>query len=410
MDQNKYDLAIDSITNGGEGIGRLPDGRAAFVPFTIPGETVRIEVEEEKRGFVRGKLLDVLDPSPKRIKPRCQHFGICGGCQFQHLEYTDQVHIKTEILKDVLSRVGGLSEVNIKPMISNPHPWEYRNNVQHHLHPSGKLGYLRQSSNEVIPIEECLLPNPLLGELRTVLDMEIESGVDRVTLREGMNADIMVILESGDYELPEMEIDLPASVVHLSKAGKIVLAGSDHLWMMIKDRQFKVSAESFFQVNLTVAEAMVDHVISSLPDGETNCIIDLFCGVGLFSAFAAPKTKHLIGVESSPSAVMDFVCNLDEFDNVEIYEGLTDTILPGLKKHADVVIADPPRAGISRTSLDALLLMKPSRIIYVSCDQATLARDAARLVKGGYTFAHITPFDMFPQTQHIESISLFMTP
>ncbi len=407
MDQNLFELVINSIANGGEGISRLPDGRAVFVPFTIPGELVQIEVVEEKRGFVRGKLLQVIDPSPKRIVPHCRHFGVCGGCQLQHLDYADQLSIKTDILKDVLSRVGGLSDINIMPIVPSLLPWEYRNNVQHHIHESGKLGYQRQLSNEVFPIEECFLPTAALGELRSRLDLEVESGIDRVTLREGLDEDIMIVLESGGSELPEMEIDLPASVVHLSDAGKIVLAGSDYLWMMVKDRLFKVTAESFFQVNLPVAEKMVNHVLSLLPHEKTNCIIDLFCGVGLFSAFVANNTNHLIGVESSPTACSDFTSNLDEFDNVELYAGFTDAILPGLKIQPEVVIADPPRAGIGRVSLDAMIKMHPSQIIYISCDQATLARDAARLVKGGYIFTQITPFDMFPQTHHLESISLF---
>ena len=135
--------------------------------------------------------------------------------------------------------------------------------------------------------------------------------------------------------------------------------------------------------------------------------MDLFCGVGLFSAFVAGRTRKLIGIELSPSACLDYAENLDEFDNVDLYEGLTDAIVPHLDIHPDVVIMDPPRAGIGRPTLDAVIKIKPERLIYISCDQATLARDAARLVQNGYSFRHITPFDLFPQTSHIESISLF---
>jgi 23S rRNA (uracil1939-C5)-methyltransferase len=407
MDLSSIELDINTIANGGEGIGRLPDGRAVFVPFTLPGETVKIQLIEEKRGYVRGALQEVIKPSPMRIEARCKHFGVCGGCQFQHLKYPDQLIVKTGILKDVLSRVGGLSDIPVNPIVPSASEWDYRNHVQYHLDPNGSLGYQRHSSHEVVRIEECFLPVPGFEEIRKGFVLDSQVGIDRVSLRRGMDGDLLIILEGDSTDLPEMEIDFPASVVHLSSAGRLVLAGNDHLMMKVKDRIFKVSAESFFQVNISVAEKMVDHVLSLLPQNQVDCLLDLFCGVGLFSAFTAGRAKRLIGVESGNSACMDFAENLDEFDHVDLYEGLTDAILPQLDIQPDVVIVDPPRAGIGRPTLDALIKMMPKQLIYVSCDQATLARDAARLVKNGFNFSHITPFDLFPQTSHIESISLF---
>lgn len=407
MDPLPVELIIDNIANGGEGIGRLPDGRAVFVPFTLPGETVRILIVEEKRGYVRGVLQEVVKPSPKRIIARCKHFGVCGGCQLQHMDYSDQLAVKAGILEDVLKRVGGLPDVQIYPIVPSPTEWDYRNHVQYHLDAKGALGYQRHSSHEVVSIEECFLPLPGLEEIRKGFVLDPEVGIKRVSLRRGMDDDLLIILEGGAEDLPEMEIDFPASVVHLSPAGRLVMAGNDHLTMKIKDRLFKVSAESFFQVNIPVAEKMVDHVLSLLPNNKLECVMDLFCGVGLFSAFAASRTRKLIGIESSPSACLDYAENLDEFDNVDLYEGLTDAIVPHLDIHPDVVIMDPPRAGIGRPTLDAVIKIKPERLIYISCDQATLARDANRLVQNGYSFSHITPFDLFPQTSHTESISLF---
>jgi 23S rRNA (uracil1939-C5)-methyltransferase len=407
MDQNTVDLVITDIVNGGDGIGRLPDGRAVFVPFTIPGETIRANVVEEKKGYVRGELIEVINPAKNRIQPRCKHFGVCGGCHFQHLGYHDQLIIKTKIIEDVLLRVGGLSRVNVLPIVPSPSEWDYRNNVQFHLHASGKLGYQRHLSNEVIPIDECFLPSPILGELRTQIDLDFQTGIKRISFREGIDEEVLILLEGEDSDLPEMEINLPASVVHINDTGKIVLAGIDFLMMQVKDKQFKVSAESFFQVNTPMAEKMVDHVISLLPKRQMNCLIDLYCGVGLFSAFTAEMSNKLIGIEFSHSACMDYAENLDEYDHIELYEGSADMILPGLDISTDVVIADPPRAGIGRRTIDALLNLNPKRIIYISCDPATLARDASRLVKGGYNFIQLTPFDLFPQTFHIESISVF---
>jgi 23S rRNA (uracil1939-C5)-methyltransferase len=407
MDQVTIDLVITDIANGGDGIGRLTDGRAVFVPFTIPGETIRANVVEEKKGYVRGELINVINPARNRIRPRCKHFGTCGGCHFQHFGYQDQLGIKTKIIEDVLLRVGGLSGVNVLPIVPSPKEWDYRNNVQYHLHASGKLGYQRHLSNEVIPIDECFLPSQILGELRTQIDLDFQTGIKRVSFREGINEEVLILLEGGNSDLPEMEINLPASVVHISDAGNIVLAGSDFLMMQVKDKQFKVSAESFFQVNTSMSEKMVDHVISLLPKEKLNCLVDLYCGAGLFSAFTAEMTNKLIGIEFSHSACMDYAENLDEYNHIELYEGSADIILPRLEISSDVVIVDPPRAGIGRNTIDALIKLKPNRIIYVSCDPATLARDASRLEKGGYSLVQLTPFDLFPQTFHIESISVF---
>jgi 23S rRNA (uracil1939-C5)-methyltransferase len=407
MDQVTIDLVITDIANGGDGIGRLTDGRAVFVPFTIPGETIRANVVEEKKGYVRGELIKVINPARNRIRPRCKHFGTCGGCHFQHFGYQDQLGIKTKIIEDVLLRVGGLSGVNVLPIIPSHKEWNYRNNIQYHLHACGKLGYQRHLSNEVIPIDECFLPSQILGELRTQIDLDFQTGIKRVSFREGIDEEVLILLEGENSDLPEMEINLPVSVVHISDAGNIVLAGSDFLMMQVKDKQFKVSAESFFQVNTSMSEKMVDHVISLLPKEKLNCLVDLYCGAGLFSAFTAEMTNKLIGIEFSHSACMDYAENLDEYNHIELYEGSADIILPRLEISPDVVIVDPPRAGIGRNTIDALIKLKPNRIIYVSCDPATLARDASRLEKGGYSLVQLTPFDLFPQTFHIESISVF---
>jgi 23S rRNA (uracil1939-C5)-methyltransferase len=197
----------------------------------------------------------------------------------------------------------------------------------------------------------------------------------------------------------------------------IVIAGSDNLTIQILGKDFHVSAPSFFQVNTKMAEKMVQHLITNLQlpitNDQSTTLLDIYCGVGLFSKFFAPKYDKVIGIESSESANEDFAINLDEFDNVELYEGTAEEILSALVGHAfsvtDLIhmIVDPPRAGLDKHALDAILQIQPQVIAYVSCDPSTLARDAARLIKGGYTLQHVTPFDLFPQTYHIESISIF---
>jgi 23S rRNA (uracil1939-C5)-methyltransferase len=186
-----------------------------------------------------------------------------------------------------------------------------------------------------------------------------------------------------------------------------VIAGSDHILIPILGRDFRVSAASFFQVNTSMAEKMVDHLLTCLPVSSPATFIDIYCGAGLFSAFFAPNCERVIGIESSPSACEDFSFNLDEFDHVELYEGMAEDVIPHLEVKPDVILVDPPRPGLEKRVVDGILKLNPQRIAYVSCDPSTLARDARRLINGGYELKDVTPFDLFPQTYHIESISLF---
>jgi 23S rRNA (uracil1939-C5)-methyltransferase len=204
-----------------------------------------------------------------------------------------------------------------------------------------------------------------------------------------------------------MEIEADISVIHLTEEDAVVLAGNDHILIEVLGRPFKVSAASFFQVNTQMAAKMVEHLLENLPVSPSSTLLDIYCGAGLFSAFFAPKVAKVIGLEAAPSSCEDFAVNLDEFENVELYEGLAEEILPHLKISAEIVIVDPPRAGLDKNVLDALLELKPATLAYVSCDPSTLARDAARLIAGGYKLKQVTPFDLFPQTYHIESISIF---
>jgi 23S rRNA (uracil1939-C5)-methyltransferase len=403
-----FDIELASFAYGGEAIGRLPDGRAVFVPFTIPGEKARIALVEEKRSFARARLLEVLEPSPQRVAAQCVHFGVCGGCHYQHMPYPAQLTAKMAILSDQLERLGGLKAPPFQSPIASPLELNYRNHVQFHLTPEGKLGYHQPRSETVFPIQECHLPEPALNELWPLLDFEALAEIERIGLRLGVEDDIQIILESRDPLPPDLSVEgLPVSVVHLSPAGTQVLAGSPDITFAVLGRLFRVSAGSFFQTNTAIAEAMVEHVLATLLPDQTALALDVFCGVGLFSAFLAPRVGRLIGVEASPSASDDFSANLDEFDNVELYEAPAEIVLPGLDLRPDIVIMDPPREGIQRQAMDGLIHLGASRLVYVSCDPATLGRDARRLADGGYTLEQVTLFDQFPQTYHIESISLW---
>jgi 23S rRNA (uracil1939-C5)-methyltransferase len=410
-----HELVLTTLTYGGDAMGRLDDGRAVFVPFGLPGEKVKVRLTEEKKNFARGEIIEILGPSKERIIAKCKHFGECGGCHYQNLPYEKQLIVKTEILIDQLKRIGKLENPPVKPMIASPNPWNYRNHVQFHLTEQGRLGYFRSAdkiylSEKVLPITECHLPELPINQLWPQLEFEPDSNIERVSIRAGKDDDLMLILESDFPESPELEIEAAISVAHLYEENAVVIAGNDHVAIRVLNRDFKVSAASFFQVNTVMAEKMVEHLLASLPTSQSTTLLDVYCGVGLFSAFFAPNCKTVIGVESLPSACEDFAFNLDEFNNVELYEGSAEEVLPALVgriANPPYVILDPPRAGLDKHVIDGIIKLNPQMIAYVSCDPSTLARDATRLINGGYQLRDVTPFDLFPQTYHIESISIF---
>ena len=258
-----------------------------------------------------------------------------------------------------------------------------------------------------MPIDECHLPNADLTDLWPRLDLTENSGLERISFRSGTSGERMVIFHGEDRPEFELEVDLPASVVWLSQEGMLVLAGEGHLYIDVLGRPFRVSAGSFFQVNTSLAGELVHQVLRLLDPQPHETILDLYAGVGLFSAFIAETAAHLIAVEESPWATEDFIINLDEFDSVELYEASVEATLPLLPARVHKILVDPPRAGLDREVTNHLMNLSPDQLVYVSCDSATFARDAKIMLGSGYKLEEIVPLDLFPQTYHIETVSLF---
>lgn len=401
------ELTLDNAAYGGDTVGRLPDGRVVFVPFSIPGETVRIRIISDKKKFARAELLEVLVSSPHRVTPRCQHFGVCGGCHYQHIAYEQQLVIKRKILQDQLQRIGGLENPRIEKMTPSPVEYNYRNQIQFHISRDKKLGFIRANKKGIIEISECHLPQNTLNDLWPLMEIEPDSGVSTIALRLGVDDDILVILASEDLLNAEFNVQsLPVSVAHVSPGNVQILAGSAYTVMQVKKRNFRASAGSFFQVNTAMAEKMVNLIEENIPEG-TRVALELYSGVGFFSAFLAKQVEKLIAIESSESAGEDFVVNLNDYDNVDLYQGQVEEILPMLVVHPDIILADPPRTGLSTDVLERIISLAPKLILYISCDPATLARDSRTLVEGGYSSKKFIPLDFFCQTYHIETLSIW---
>lgn len=406
--ENLVELKVEKQAYGGDAIGKLPDGRVVFIPYAIPGEVVRVNLLEHKPHYARAQLIEVIETSDERILPRCQHFGLCGGCHYQHINYPAQLKTKAGILQQQMERIGNLKQTPPIIAVASPETWYYRNHVQFHLTKQGKLGFQEAHSNQTFAIQECHLPEKVINQIWPQIDIEPLSGVERVNLRSGMEKQVMLILEGNEPQPPDLNIEsLMLSVVQTGPAGNVILAGSDHISMEISNRRFSVSPTSFFQINRAQAIAMVKLVLEVGELTQSMTVLDVFSGVGLFSAFIAPRVRRLVGIELSPKACEDYSRNLNEFDNVELYEAAADKVLGSIQFNPDLILMDPPRAGLGRETVQAVIAQQAAHLVYVSCDPATLARDGKQLTMGGYSLRKLILIDMFPQTFHIESISLW---
>lgn len=403
---DQYTITIQSLVYEGGGFSRLPNGKAVFVPFVMPGERVVVSVREEKKGFALADLVSVEESHPERIQPRCIHFGTCGGCHYQHIPYALQLEYKKAILIEQFERIAGIKDVQVNEVIPAQENWQYRNTIQFHISPQGKPCFANAADNALFPVQECHLPMPAINKLWPQMIFEAGSFNGRLEIRQNQDEDLLVALE-GKGEIPELESESSVSIVSRSEENTVVLAGDEHLVMRVYERPFCVSAGSFFQTSFSGAQALVDVVRTMVVERAPKTLLDVYCGAGLFSAFSAESVDELVGIESNPSACRDFAINLDDFDNVSLYQGTAEQTLPGLKFKAQGIILDPPRAGVQRKALQALIKHNPKFIVYVSCNPATLARDAKWLLKANYNLEKIVLLDMFPQTYHMESVALF---
>ena len=404
-----HELTIEGMAFGGEGLARADDGRMIFVGFCAPGEQVRArEVESHKR-WGRAELLEVLDPSEARVHaPRCIHFGICGGCHYQHIEYQEQLVIKRDILIDQLQRLGGIEDPPVQETVPSAAPWNYRNRLRFHLRQDGQLGFYRADGAEIFPLQECHLPEGPLGELWPQLELETVEGLEEVEVRVDSSGDPMVILHGRGAPDMHLEVESAASVIWYAPEGSLVLAGEPYNWMEVKDQSFRLSPGSFFQTNSSMNAILVEMAMEAARPSQGQVIFDLYAGVGLFSLFLAKAGAQVIAAEESPAACADFEVNLDAYENISLYEAPVETALAAIQARPDTILLDPPRAGLGKKVVQQITEFSPGRIVYISCDPATLARDSKQLVSAGYHLERSTPIDLFPQTYHLESLNLWL--
>ncbi|PYN76471.1 MAG: 23S rRNA (uracil(1939)-C(5))-methyltransferase RlmD [Candidatus Rokuibacteriota bacterium] len=441
------DLTIDDLAFGGEGVGRV-QGYVIFVRGAVPGDRVRARVVEARSRFGRAVVESLETPSPDRVEAPCPYFGRCGGCRLQHLSYAAQLAFKEKQVRDCLERIGGLGEFELRPILAAPDPYGYRNKMEFTVVRSGTgekpvIGLHQADRYDVVlDIERCLLQsdtmNALLDELRaqararglSVYDQDSGEGLLRfAAVREGRRtteAMVNIVAAAPDIAAlspvaEQLRIRVPslASVVLNVNAKKASIAvgseehlllGRDHIRESLGGLTFQVSANSFFQTNTVQAERLfaVVEAACGLDGGET--VMDLYSGTGAITLLLARRSRWVYGIEVSTAAVADAVRNAREngIENCTFLPGEVRHVLPTLMRdgiRAEVVVADPPRAGFHPKALQALATLGPARLVYVSCNPSTLARDVGDLVRQGYRLEWVEPVDMFPQTPHIEAVA-----
>ena len=442
---DRVDVTIDDLAFGGEGVGRL-DGYVMFIRGGLPGDRVRVYVTETRARYGRGEIDEVLTRAPDRVEPPCPYFGRCGGCRLQHLAYPAQLAFKAKQVRDCLERLGNVADFELRPILPAPDPYGYRNKMEFTVaQAKGEpiIGLHQADRYDVVlDIERCLLQsetmNTLLDEMRRqararrlpVWDGATEQGLLRfVSLREGRRTgDAMVNVVAASPDLERLapvadalraRVPATASVVLNVNAKKAsvavgseehVLLGRETITESLGGLSFQVSANSFFQTNTVQAERLFALVEAACASEGHETIIDLYSGTGAISLLLARGCRRVYGIEVAPAAVADAVRNAraNGIENCTFLTGEVRHVLPALIAEgvrADTVVADPPRAGFHPKALGTLAALGPARIVYVSCNPSTLARDVGDLVRRGYRLEWVQPVDMFPQTPHIEAIA-----
>jgi 23S rRNA (uracil1939-C5)-methyltransferase len=440
-----YTLDIVSLGHSGEGVGKY-EGFTIFVPYALPGETVEVKIMEVKKSYAKGMLQAILKPAATRTEPKCPIYYECGGCQLQHVSYNEQLILKRQTVVDAITRIGKLTDVLIHPTIGAKDSWYYRNKMQFPIGTvNGKIavGCFAQGTHVIINTEHCFIQHKANNTVAQVVQQIITElgistydeytgqGIMRHILgRVGTATDnVMVVLVTATHELPHQEriIDelrqripnLVSIVQNInSKRTNVILGnhtktlwGQNTITDKLGEFTFHISARSFFQVNTKQAEVLYNKAVEYAGLSGKETVIDAYCGTGTITLFLARQAKQVYGIEIVAPAIRDAQHNaqMNQISNVEFIVGDAVNVMPQMFKQGvrpQTIVVDPPRAGCDKKVLETFAAMQPKRIVYVSCNPSSLARDLAFLEECGYKTKEIQPVDMFSHTYHVESVAL----
>jgi len=410
-EKDLIEVELFGMAHGGSAIGR-GGGKTIFIPYTLPGERVKARVTAERGRVLFGEGVTLIEASVDRVYPECPHFGPgrCGRCQWQFIDYEAQLLLKQDVLTDQLGRVGGFDddilEAVMQPVIRSPNQWGYASSLSFLPTPDG-LALPSTVAGKAQVVEVCHILHPDLLPIFDQFTLE-DARIQRIKLARGTDNQTMLILTVSDEEdAPELEVDFPFSVnLVLPDNTPINLIGDLYLTLDLADQTWRANAGSYIRSNYDQIPALMELIQNGLALQGGEIVLDLFGGIGFFSAAAAARAGHVTLVDSHAPAITDAQHNLSAFDNVTVLHETAEKALIEWAGALDRVIVDPPPDGLSLTVVDELAALKPARIVYLSSDAATLARDAQRLTRQGYRLIHVQPIDLSPQTYYIDAVAV----
>lgn len=445
MQKNEtVELTIDDLTTTGSGIGRV-DGMAVFVTAALPGETVLAKIIKVKKSYAVGKLEKILVPSPLRVNPPCPYFGRCGGCTLQELSYAGQLTYKHDHVRDCFERIAHLP-VEVSFPLPSRNEYHYRNKAAFALHQredgSVDIGFYALHSHRVVDIDKCLLQYDLVALIMSQVRVWItksevsiyneatgEGLLRHILVRADTNGSYMLVLVINGEDIPARDTLLQLLTLALPQVTSVVLnvnrrrgntilgdrnillKGSGWLYTKIGDMEFRVGPNSFLQVNHSQTYPLYHQLLEQLGIGRGERVLDLFCGIGTISLLAAKRAQHVTGIEYVREAAENASINaqLNGIENADFIAGDANELARRVfeEEGAEVVIVNPPRRGLSEELIHMIVRADPRAVGYVSCDPATLARDAAIFSSAGYHSSFAQPVDLFPQTTHVETVMVF---
>lgn len=403
----KHILKIEKLDHSGRGIARLND-KIVFIPCAFKDEVVEVEIIREKKSWMEGRVLRWIKVSEKRVQPTCPYYDICGGCDIMHMSYHDQVAWKEEKVKEIMQKFANISPSVVSSIIPCEEEKNYRNKLV--LQVKDDIGFFEKRSHQLVKIEKCQISDTRINEVLEIIRSQMPlKHVHQIMIRASKNTDnIMVVFDASDpikEELVSVLKGKVSSIIMKQNHKYKTVYGKDDMIEKLNGVSFQIAPDAFFQVNTKQTEKLYQMVKDAFVLSRDDIVLDLYCGTGTIGIFLAPFVRQIIGVEINAQAIESAKKNqaLNKISNIEWKLGKVEDVIPSMKVSPNVVVVDPPRSGLDDKTIERIKSWNVEKIVYVSCDPVTLARDINRL-KEKYDIVKIVPVDMFPQTKHVECV------